>query len=438
MSLMADYRQVRRPLALRGTVEVPPDKSISHRAVMFSALAKGTSVVKNFLPGADCLATMAIMEAMGVPIEVVTRLPKRWDLRIEGVGLRGLQEPEDVLDARNSGTTARLVLGILAGQSFFSVITGDASLRSRPMARVTLPLRSMGAIIVGRRDGSLLPLAVKGSMLKGISYELPVASAQVKSSLLLAGLLAEGETVLSGRVKSRDHTERMLMDMGAKIQIGPESIRVAPSDDLRPLFMQVPNDISSAAFWLVAASIHPSAEVLLPGVGLNPTRAAIVEVLRRMGASIEVLNHRTSGGEPVGDLLVRSSYLKATHVVSEEIPMLIDEVPVLAVAMACAEGTSSIRGAEELRYKETDRLTAVATELGRMGANIDLLPDGLVVHGPARLKGASVNSYGDHRMAMALAVAGLVAEGESSISDPRCVEVSYPGFWEDLQALTSY
>ncbi len=435
MSMAIGRGTVHRPARLRGTVEVPPDKSISHRAVMFSALADGIGTVQNFLPGADCLTTVSVLQALGVPIEVTRQEPKRWNLRVQGVGLRGFTEPQDVLDARNSGTTARLMLGILAGQAFFSVVTGDASLRSRPMGRVCVPLRSMGATVMGRANSSLLPIAVRGGVLKGITYELPVASAQVKSALLLAGLLAEGLTTLTGKIASRDHTERMLSAMGACIDVGPDAIRVQPADGLKPLSIWVPNDLSSAAFWLVAGSIHPDAEVYLPSIGLNPTRAAMLDVLRRMGACIEVSNLRTEAGEPVADLKVRSASLRSTDVVPEEIPMLIDEVPALAVAMACAEGTSSIRGAEELRYKETDRLLATATELGKMGTQVELLPDGLVVHGPAKLKGAQVSSYGDHRMAMAMAVAGLVAEGETRVDDPGCVEISYPGFWEDLAAL---
>jgi 3-phosphoshikimate 1-carboxyvinyltransferase len=404
---------------------------------MFTALARGISRVENFLPGADCLATIDVVQALGVRVEVANRLPKRWHLRVDGVGLDGLIEPSDVLDARNSGTTARLMLGILSGQSFFSVLTGDASLRSRPMGRVVRPLQSMGATVLGRQNGSLLPIGVRGGQLKAIEYELPVASAQVKSALLLAGLFAEGVTVLSGRIHSRDHTERMLLAMGADIEVAPEAIRVSRCGGLRPISISVPNDISSAAFWLVAGAVHPNAEIYLPAVGLNPTRAAVVDVLRRMGARIEVLDYRTAAGEPVADLKVGSSSLRSTDVLPEEIPLLIDEVPVLAVAMACAEGVSSVRGAEELRYKETDRLAAIASELGKMGAKVDPLPDGFVLYGPAQLKGAAVSSYGDHRMAMALGIAGLVAEGETRVDNPECVNVSYPGFWEDLESLSS-
>ncbi len=433
--MSGDIKVVRPPSGLKGRVEVPPDKSISHRALLLPALAVGESLVENFLPGDDCLATMKILEHLGVTLEVVAKSSRRWIVRVHGVGLQGLQEPQDVLDARNSGTTARLVLGMLSAQPLFAVLTGDASLRSRPMGRVVAPLRSMGARIWGRQGGERLPIAVMGGDLKAISYELPVASAQVKSALLLAGLMASGETVIYGKTASRDHTERMLRSMGADLRSEDGSIYVRGGKDLQPLSVVVPNDISSAAFWLVAGCIHSDADIELLGTGVNPTRAGVVDVLRRMGGQVTTNNLRTTGGEPLADLRVVSSTLRATDIVPEEVPRLIDEVPILAVAMCAAEGVSSIRGAQELRYKETDRLLAVATELGRMGAKIDLLPDGLRIYGPAKLRGAAVNSYGDHRMAMALAVAGLVAHGETSISDPQCVNISYPGFWEDLEVL---
>ncbi len=426
---------VRPARRLRGTVEPPGDKSISHRAAILNALAQGRAAVDNFLRGADCLATLRCLRLLGVPW--------RWQgpgsLVVEGVGLDGLSEPPAPLDCRNSGTTVRLLAGVLAGQPFFSVLTGDASLRQRPMGRIAGPLREMGAQVWGRRGGELAPLAVLGRRpLRALEYRLPVASAQVKSCLLLAGLYADGETRLREPGPSRDHTERMLQAMGVEVRAedGWLSLR-SPSSGLRPLSLRVPGDFSAAAFWMVAAAIHPDAEVRLVGVGVNPTRTGLLDALRLMGADIRLSNETTSGGEPVADIAVRSSSLRGIEVDGEMVPRLIDEVPLLALAACFAHGETVVRGARELRVKESDRLRATARELGRLGADIEELDDGLRIRGGIRLQGCRVRSYGDHRLAMMLAVAGLVATGETVIGNAGAVLVSYPEFWGELERLAS-
>ena len=418
-------------------MQVPGDKSISHRAAILNALASGPASVHNFLTAEDCLATLDCLRALGV----YWRLDEQEaevTLKVEGVGLTGLREPEDVLDARNSGTTMRLLAGLLAGQPFLSLLTGDASLRSRPMARIVTPLREMGAQVWARAGDSCAPLAIRGGRLRGICYRSPVASAQVKSALLLAGLFAEGETTVEEPATSRDHSERMLAAMGADLRREGPAVRLAPpSQPLEPLSLRVPGDLSAAAFWMVAAALHPDAEVSLPGVGLNPTRTGLIDVLRRMGADIEVGEEHIVGGEPVADIIVRSSSLTGTVVEGDLLPRLIDEVPVLAVAAALARGPTVIRDAGELRVKESDRLATVAAELRRLGARLEERPDGLVIEGGARLRGAAVDSHGDHRLAMVLAAAGLLAEGETVVAGSEAAAVSYPGFWRDLEALIS-
>jgi len=430
-------RTIRAPATLRATVRVPGDKSISHRAAILNALASGPATVHNFLTAEDCLATLDCLRALGVDCRLEEQQAEA-TMKVEGVGLTGLREPEDVLDARNSGTTMRLLAGLLAGQPFLSLLTGDASLRSRPMARIVTPLREMSAQVWARAGDTCAPLAIRGGRLRGISYRTPVASAQVKSALLLAGLFAQGETTVEEPATSRDHTERMLAAMGADLRREGAAVRLAPpSQPLRPLNLRVPGDLSAAAFWMVAAALHPDAEVSLPGVGLNPTRTGLIEVLHRMGADIEVGEERIVGGEPVADITVRSSSLTGTVVEGGLLPRLIDEVPVLAVAAALARGPTVIRDAAELRVKESDRLATVAAELRRLGARLEERPDGLVIEGGARLRGAAVDSHGDHRLAMALAVAGLLAEGETVVAGSEAAAVSYPGFWRDLEALTS-
>ncbi len=428
-------RGITAPARLGGRIRVAGDKSISHRAVMLNGLAQGQARISNFLAGADCLSTVACMRAMGV------RILEGEPLTVIGAGLHGLQEPQDVLNAENSGTTMRLLTGLLAGQRFFSVITGDESLRRRPMDRVIKPLRLMGADVRGRQDDTRPPLAITGGRLKAIQYTLPVASAQLKSSLLLAGLFAEGKTDLIEKVATRDHTERMLAAMGAHVTMSASDeshtlVTLEAPESLRSIDIEVPGDLSSAAFWMVAAAVHPNARLTLECVGINPTRTGIVDILRAMGARLFVENERLEGGEPVADITVESSVLSGIDIGGGLIPRAIDDIPVLAVAAAAASGTTSIRDAAELRVKESDRISTLAVELNRLGASVEELPDGLIIHGGVRLEGASCRSHGDHRLAMALAVAGLIARGQTTIDDEDVVRVSYPGFWDDLSRVT--
>jgi 3-phosphoshikimate 1-carboxyvinyltransferase len=417
------------PRRLRGTINVPGDKSISHRAVIFNAVADGEARVTNFLAGADCLSTITCACALGVEVH-----RDGTTVRVSGRGLRGLREPADVLDCGNSGTTLRLLAGLLAGMPRFAVLTGDASLRSRPQRRIVAPLRALGAHLDGRDDGDRAPLAVRGAALKGGAYALPVASAQVKSALLLAALSGVGPLTLTGKIASRDHTERMLQAMGVDLSVSEEQIILNPAERLAPLSLRVPGDPSSAAFWWVAAAIHPDAELTTAGVCLNPTRTGALDVLRAMGAQIDVTNERLEGSEPVGDVTVRSSHLRGVTVGGALIPRLIDEIPVLAVAAACATGDTLIKDAQELRAKETDRIATVAAGLDGMGVEVEPTADGMGIVGLGRpaLRGATQASHGDHRLAMAWAIASLVATGETMISDPACADVSYPGFWETL------
>jgi len=430
-------QSIRAPRRLRGTVVVPGDKSISHRAALLNAVASGPAVVENFLQADDCLATLECLRALGVPWSLEGDGAGR--LRIEGVGRGGLRESEDVLDARNSGTTMRLLAGVLAGQPFLSILSGDASLRSRPMDRIVEPLRAMGAQVWGRAGDSFPPIAIRGGDLRGVRYRLPVASAQVKSALLLAGLQAEGETAIEEPVATRDHTERMLQAMGACLEREGDAIRLSPLDsELEPMSLRVPGDISAAAFWMVAAVLHPDAEIRLPDVGVNPTRSGIIDVLRAMGADLEIGEEREQGGEPVADIVVRSSRLSPATVGGDVLPRLIDEVPALAVAAALTPGRTIVRGAGELRVKESDRIASTAGELRRLGARVEELSDGLAIEGVEQLGGGRCQSHGDHRLAMALAVVGLVAGGETIVEGAEAASVSYPSFWEDLRILASH
>lgn len=430
-------QRIRRPQALVGTLLVPGDKSLSHRAVIFNAIAEGTAVIENFLAGADPLATVSCLRALGVDITVEPQNERSARVTVRGVGLQGLREAGDVLNAGNSGTTMRLLAGLLAGQPFLSVLTGDASLRSRPMDRVIQPLRTMGATIYGRGGDRLAPLVILGRPLHGMTYRLPVASAQVKSAIILAALTADSPTTIDEPAASRDHTERMLRAMGAAIRCAGKQVTVEPTG--RPLAatsLRIPGDISAAAFWMVAASVHPQAEVRLPSVGVNPSRTGIIDVLRDMGADITVQNQRLVGGEPAADIVVRSARLKGTVIAGSLIPRVIDEIPVLALAGALAEGETVIADAQEARVKESDRIATTARELRRLGVDLEERPDGLRIRGGARLHSARCLSEGDHRLAMTLAVAGLLAEGETTIADAEAVAVSYPGFWDDLRAIS--
>jgi len=424
------------PRRLSGSITVPPDKSISHRAAILNAIASGPAVVENFLVAEDCLSTIACLRSLGVSWSLRENHDGGSDLTITGRGLAGLSESADVLDAGNSGTTMRLLAGLLAGRPFLSIITGDESLRSRPMARIIEPLRQMGAQVYGRDSDTLAPLVIMGRRLRGIRYRSPVASAQVKSALLLAGLQAEGETLYEEPVRSRDHTERMLRAMGAGLREENNALRLSPlAKDLAPLSLRVPGDFSAAAFWLVAAALHPDADLTLRGVGLNPTRSGLLDVLKEMGADIVVSEERVVGGEPVADLRARSGKLKGIEVDGPTVVRLIDEVPVLAVAASLAEGRTTVRDVGELRLKESDRVKLLVHELRRMGARIDEEGDALVIEGTDRFTGAVCDSHGDHRLAMALAVAGVVAEGETVIRGAEATDVSYPCFWQALDSV---
>ncbi|NBU63647.1 MAG: 3-phosphoshikimate 1-carboxyvinyltransferase [Chloroflexia bacterium] len=430
---MSDMQLVSVP-QLRGIIDVPGDKSISHRAVMFNAIAEGTAHITHFLPGADCLSTIACLRAMGVQID------HHGDtVAVHGVGLRGLREPSDVLDCGNSGTTLRLLTGLMAGQAGkYAVLTGDASLRSRPQRRIIDPLRALGAQLDGRNNGALAPLSVRGATIHGGAYELPIASAQVKSALLLAALSGDDVLTLTGRTDGRDHTELMLAGMGIDIRTNGSTVTLSPpAHPVLPyaVSLRVPGDPSSAAFWWVAAAIHPNAEITTTGVGMNPTRIGALEVLKAMGAQITISNARTEGSEPVADVTVASSQLRAATIRGAIIPHLIDEIPVLAVAAAMANGQTVIADAQELKAKETDRIATVVAALQAMGVIADATDDGMLITGRGALSGATLASHGDHRLAMAWAVASLVATGSTTIQGTDAVDVSYPGFWRDLQLI---
>ncbi|MEN2986054.1 MAG: 3-phosphoshikimate 1-carboxyvinyltransferase [Thermodesulfovibrionaceae bacterium] len=425
-------RVIEKAKFLKGRINPPADKSISHRAIMFASLAKGISRIRNFLWAKDPLSTLNAMRALKVEIETNFE----GEILIHGKGLNSLKEPEDVIDCGNSGTTIRLLSGILSGQPFLSILTGDESLRGRPMRRVINPLRMMGADIMARADDNFPPIAIKGSKLRGIDYKLDIASAQVKSAILLAGLFAEGVTTVTEPQKSRDHTERMLKGMGVDIQIKDNTITLNPPERLNPFDIHIPNDFSSAAFFIAAATVVPNSEVLIENVCLNPTRTGFLRVVKEMGAQIETVNLHEQSGEVVGDIICKTtSSLKSVTVKGDIIPVLIDEFPVLCVLATQAEGQTIIRDAKELRVKESDRIKAMATELKKMGADIEELEDGVIVRGPTKLKGSEVYSYKDHRVAMALSVAGLIAEGSTTVQDAHCVDISFPEFYNLLQRL---
>jgi 3-phosphoshikimate 1-carboxyvinyltransferase len=421
--------------SLHGKISIPGDKSISHRALMLGAIASGETTIEGLLLGEDPRSTAHCFQAMGAKISELNS--ER--VIVTGIGQKTLQEPLNVLDAGNSGTTMRLMLGLLASQpdKFFTV-TGDDSLRSRPMVRVIKPLREMGAIIYGRNNHQNAPLAVIGQNLKPIHYNSPVASAQVKSCILLAGLMTEGKTTVTEPALSRDHSERMLRAFGATLEIDREtnSVTIEGKSQLHGQTVIVPGDISSAAFWLVAGAITPNSALTIENVGINPTRTGILEALMMMGVDITLENEREAAGEPVADLKVKSSKLKACTIEGAIIPRLIDEIPILAVAACFAEGTTIIKDAEELRVKESDRLAVMATELNKMGANITELPDGLEIIGGVTLKGSQMDSYTDHRIAMSLAIAALNAEGKTIINRAEAASISYPAFVDTLIQIT--
>lgn len=413
--------------SLNGAITVPGDKSISHRSIMLAALAHGTTRIENFLRGEDNFSTMRAFQSMGVSIEddgdVVT---------VHGVGLHGLKEPGDVLDCGNSGTTIRLMTGLLAGQSFFTVLSGDQYLRKRPMKRVLGPLALMGAQIAGRGQGTLAPLAITGRALQGIDYQSPIASAQVKSALMLAALYADGVTRVTEPTVSRDHSERMFRYFGADVEVSGTTVTVRGGQELVARDITVPGDISSAAFFIVAGLIVPGAELLIKQVGVNPTRTGILDILLAMGGDITLENQRDCSGEPIADIRVRYSRLQGTVIKGDVVPRAIDEFPVICIAAACADGETILMDAHELRVKETDRIAAMATNLRAFGVSVTETEDGMQITGGNRLQGASVTSFGDHRIAMAAAVAGLVAEGGITIDDVSCVATSFPTFFELL------
>lgn len=416
--------RLRGPAPVAGTVRAPGDKSISHRALLLGAMAHGSTEIRGLLQGEDCRATMAALRALGV--EVVESADGT--VRVDGRGLEAWREPDSILDAGNSGTTLRLLAGLLAGRPFCSLLTGDVSLRRRPMRRIVDPLRAMGATVLGRAEGGFAPLAIRGGGLRGISWSSPVASAQVKSAILLAGLQAAGETSVTEPLLSRDHTERMLSAFGAAPRREGTTVTVAGGARLTGAALAVPGDLSSAAFLLVAAAARDGGAIRVPGVGVNPTRTGLLDVLERMGAAVRREGPRLEAGEPVADLVVEGRRLRGVRIGADLIPRLIDEVPALAVAAVLADGETVISGAAELRVKEVDRVSAVAEEFSRMGAAIAPTEDGLRIRGGGRLRGAVVSSRGDHRMAMSLAVAALFADGETVIRDVACANTSFPGF----------
>ena len=421
--------EIKKLTNLHGEITVPGDKSISHRAVMFGSLAKGTTRITHFLEGADCLSTISCFRKMGIDIE-----NNNGEILVHGKGLRGLSSPTDILDVGNSGTTTRLISGILAGQNFVSELTGDDSIQSRPMKRIMTPLLSMGADITSIKGNNCVPLRIAGHPLKAIHYDSPVASAQVKSCVLLAGMYSDGVTSVTEPVLSRNHTEIMLNYFGAQVTSEGTTASIVPEPSLHAREITVPGDISSAAYFIAAGLLVPGSEILLKNVGINPTRDGLLRVCKDMGADITMLNVNMDG-EPTADLLVRTSSLHGTTVGGEIIPTLIDEIPMIAVMAAFAEGTTIIKDAKELKVKESDRILVMAEKLSRMGADITPTDDGMIIHGGKPLHGAVIDSYLDHRVAMSFAIAGLLCDGPLSIKGGDCVKISYPEFYEDLYRL---
>ena len=420
---------VNRPARIRATIQVPPDKSVSHRSLIFNAFADGPATIERILDAEDVRSTARCLAALGVEID--------WPegsavARVIGKGLHGLVESDDLLDCGNSGTTMRLLAGLLSGHPLLSILTGDAMLRRRPMARIIGPLRRMGAQINARTGDTQAPIVIKGGGLSGIDFRSSIASAQVKSAVLLAGLYASGETCVTEPAQSRDHTERMLAAMGAPIAVDGNLVRISPAQRLAPLSLRVPGDISSAAPWLVLGACHPDAEIIIQGVNTNPTRTGLLDIMRAMGANIETLEERISGGEPVADIIVRSSKLTGTTVSGGLVPRAIDELPLVALMACFAEGETLIKDAAELVVKESNRVATTVEALAQMGAKVSGRADGFVIHGPVLgMRGGRINAAGDHRIGMLGAVAGALTDGQTRIEN-GAVEVSYPAFWDDL------
>lgn len=420
-----------RRKGLHGEITVPGDKSISHRSIMFGAIANGLTEVNNFLTGADCLSTIDCFRKMGISIDVTGS-----HVLVHGKGLRGISAPSEILDVGNSGTTTRLITGILAAQNFDCTLDGDNSIRKRPMRRIMAPLQEMGASITSLSSNDCAPLSIHGQALKGIHYISPVASAQVKSCVLLAGLYADGQTSVTEPECSRNHTELMLRSFGADLTTNDKTAVIQPANELYGQKIQVPGDISSAVYWVVAGLITPDSEITIRNVGLNPTRDGIIEVCRQMNGQISIFNEHTEGGEKVGDITVKTSNLKGTTIGGSVIPRLIDELPTMALLACFAEGDTIIKDAQELKVKESDRIAVMVENLTKMGADVEGTEDGMIIHGTSKLKGAIIDSKLDHRIAMTFAIAGINADGVTKIEGAECVNISYPLFYEDLNKLT--
>lgn len=426
MSKVLDYKQP----SLQGTLRIPGDKSVSHRSIMFGAMAEGITTVEGFLLSEDCLATIDCFQKLGVEITVDGE-----NVRIESNGIKAWKEPSEILYTGNSGTTTRLMLGILAGSNVSSVLIGDESIQKRPMKRVTEPLKQMGAKLIGRENGQFTPIAVEGTNLRSIHYQMPVASAQVKSAILFAALHAQGETIVQEMETSRDHTEKMLQHFGADIKVRNKTIRLQGGQKLTGTHVVVPGDISSAAFFLAAGAIVPNSKLTLTNVGLNETRTGIIDVLQAMGASLTIQVLENTSHEEMGTIEIETSSLKGTEIGGDLIPRLIDEIPIIALLATQAEGKTVIKNAEELKVKETNRIDAVVNELKKLGANITATEDGMIIEGPTALHGGDIKTYGDHRIGMMGAIASLITSSGVTLDDPACIAVSYPNFFEQLDSV---
>ncbi|QUG41421.1 3-phosphoshikimate 1-carboxyvinyltransferase [Psychrobacillus sp. INOP01] len=425
-SKILDYAQP----SLKGTIRIPGDKSVSHRSIMFGAIAEGTTTVEGFLQSDDCLSTIDCFQKLGVEISI-----EGDKVKVNSKGIMNWKEPDEILYTGNSGTTTRLMLGILAGSSVSSVLIGDESIQKRPMRRVTDPLKQMGAKLIGRENGQFTPIGVEGTKLQAIRYTMPVASAQVKSAILLAALNADGETIVEELETSRDHTEKMLKHFGATIAVDDKTIRLQGGQKLTGTHVVVPGDISSAAFFLAAGAIVPNSKLTLTNVGLNPTRTGIMDVLQAMGASYTVNDSSNSSHEEMGTIEIESSALVGTEIGGELIPRLIDEIPIIALLATQANGKTVIKNAEELKVKETNRIDAVVNELKKLGADITATDDGMIIEGPTTLHGGDLFTYGDHRIGMMAAVASLITTKPVTIDNAGCIAVSYPTFFEDISSV---